>query len=57
MSYLDILKSRITELENQIANNLGEKSKLQEELQMLLKKELEESLREETSQRPQLLQE
>jgi hypothetical protein len=57
MSYLDILKSRIAELENQIANNLGEKSKLQEELQMLLKRELEESLREETSQRPQLLQE
>jgi hypothetical protein len=46
MSYKDLLKKRIKEIEYQISNNIGEADKLREELRQLELREFEEDERE-----------
>lgn len=57
MSYKELLQTRIEELKRQIASNFDERERLEKELNRLIKDEFEESLREEVSDKPQLLQE
>lgn len=57
MSYKELLQTRIEELKRQIASNFDERERLEKELNRLIKDEFEESLREEVSNKPQLLQE
>lgn len=46
MSYRDILKQKIRELELEIANKVDHKEDLKKELQDLMMKEFEEDMRE-----------
>ena len=55
MSYKDQLKTRIREIELELANKQGHKEALEKELQQLMRSEFEEDLREE-SDRKTLLQ-
>ena len=56
-AYKELLQRRIEELKLQISSNFDERDRLQKELDNLIKVEFEESLREEVTDTPQLLQE